>query len=403
MRSGGLLLALAGGLVSPVAAQDTPARVRITFLDVGQGDAIVIRAPAGEVAMIDAGAGSPLRELQRLGVEEVDLLVATHPHRDHIGGIDAVLTARPVGYYLDNGAATGGDLLAQVTASVDNLGVTRLGPSARTIRLGAVTLEIFPPSETAVATGAESVGVLLTFGEFTAFFSGDADREQLDHWADRQAFSELTLLKAPHHGSVTGLSRTFVERSAPEVVVVSVGSDNVLGHPRPEALAVYGSYADQLLRTDRDGHVTVFGHADGGYEVALGERLLPPTQAPLVGDGSTVALHVESGARGGSAPRDLNAQYLVVENRSPSNMPIGRWQVCDLSTRCFRFPDDAVVRAGLRVVVHTGLGMPDGVSFFMNHDRSVWNPDGDEATLFDENGVEVARTVYGPRGEAPGR
>lgn len=54
-------------------------------------------------------------------------------------------------------------------------------------------------------------------------------------------------------------------------------------------------------------------------------------------------------------------------------------------------------------MVHTGLGMPDGVSFFMNHDRSAWNPDGDEATLFDQNGVEVVRTVYGPGGEEPER
>ena len=140
-----------------------------------------------------------------------------------------------------------------------------------------------------------------------------------------------------------------------------------------------------------------------GEQRGLGQVLAIAVLPRVVGDESTVALHVESGARGESAPRDLNAQYLVVENRGPSDMPIGRWQVCDLSTRCFRFPDDAVVRAGLRVVVHTGLGMPDGVSFFMNHDRSVWNPDGDEATLFDENGVEVARTVYGPGGEDPGR
>ena len=89
---------LAGVLVftgySPAQSQEP--FVQVTFLDVGQGDAVVIQSPEGRTVMIDGGRSSPLRFLQQMSVDSIDLLVATHPHADHIGGLDDVLTARPV-------------------------------------------------------------------------------------------------------------------------------------------------------------------------------------------------------------------------------------------------------------------------------------------------------------------
>ena len=95
---GGLLLLTARDAVAQPAQV-----VQVVFLNVGQGDAILVRAPEGQSALIDAGPAAPLEALRELGVTQIDLLVATHPHADHIGGMVDVLNTIPVRFYMDNG------------------------------------------------------------------------------------------------------------------------------------------------------------------------------------------------------------------------------------------------------------------------------------------------------------
>ena len=90
----------------------------------------------------------------------------------------------------------------------------------------------------------------------------------------------------------------------------------------------------------------------------------------------------------------LNAEHVTIINHGTTPVDIGRWRVCDLSSRCFRFPDDARIDGLGRVVVFTGYGMSDGYSFFMNDIRSVWNSNGDEASLYDDEGTMIVRFVY---------
>ncbi|MDX1495828.1 MAG: lamin tail domain-containing protein, partial [Longimicrobiales bacterium] len=96
----------------------------------------------------------------------------------------------------------------------------------------------------------------------------------------------------------------------------------------------------------------------------------------------------------GFRPGDLNRDFAVLANQGDAPVDVSGWRICDLSTRCFRFPPGTSVRPNRRIVVYTGYGTPDGASFFMNNDRRVWNEDGDEATLYDEYGRLVLRHVY---------
>ncbi len=401
----GCFLAATYSGAASVGAQEPS--VQITFLDVGQGDAIVIRSPEGQIAMIDAGRGGPLRYLQQMGVDEIDLLVATHPHADHIGGIDDVLTARPVRFYMDNGqphtTATYERLMATLLRLED---VTYLEAVPRNIDLGSVSLEVLPllPPD-GVDHNNRSVALVLRFGKFTAFLSGDSEERELTDFVRKGVVPDVTLLKAPHHGSANGFTRAFLEAARPEVVVISVGADNPYLHPRPEALAAYGSVAEHILRTDRDGHVTILGYADGHYEVVLGQEVVTsgmdragslPEDQPADPEGThsdLISVTVVADAPGNDH-ENLNGEYVVIQSEVDVVLHIGRWQVCDLSSRCFRFPDDARIEPGRRVVVYTGYGMNDGVSFFMNNSRAVWNNDGDEATIFDARGRPVVRYVY---------
>ena len=388
-----------------VVAQEAP--VSITFLDVGQGDAVVIGTPDGRYAMVDAGPDSPLRQLTRLGVEELELLVATHAHVDHIGGLDDVLTARPVDTFLDNGTPDTSEAYLELMAHVERLDVRYLRAVPRTLLIGDVSIEVLPLPPDARGQNDRSVGLLVRYGDFVALLPGDAHRRELAYWVQQGVVDDVTLLKAAHHGSRNGFTFDFLERALPEVVVISVGAENTRGHPRPEALAAYISLADRILRTDRDGTVTVLGFHDGSYDVVAGAAVTAadpavaepspgadvPTPVPApdaTGLGGLLSVTVYAGAD----EDGLNDEYVVIENRSRTRLGIGLWRLCDLSSRCFRFPPGSTIGAGRSVVVFTGYGTTDGVSFFMNNARPVWNDNGDEATLLDAGGTTIVRHVY---------
>ena len=264
-----LLLALPTPSPAQDAVQDDP-YIQITFLDVGQADAILIRAPEGQTALIDAGRSDPSELLRQMGIEEIDLVVATHPHADHIGGMADLLNAMPVRFYMDNGQAhTTATYRRLVSTLLERPDITYLVAEPRIISLGSAELEVLPLPPIDVDHNNRSVGLVLRFGSFTAFFSGDSEVEELTHFLREGVVPDVTLLKAPHHGSNDAFTPDFLQTSCPEVVVISVG-ENDYGHPRPEALSAYEAIAQWVSRTDVVGQVTVLGAEDGRYEVVAG-------------------------------------------------------------------------------------------------------------------------------------
>ena len=274
--------------------------VRVTFLDVGQADAILIRSPEGQTALVDAGLSSPVPALKELGVEEIDLLVVTHPHADHIGGMADVINSIPVRFYMDNGqphtTATYQNLVSILQERTD---ITYLAAEPRTITLGSAEIEVLRlPSENSTDLNNRSVGLVLRYGSFLAFLSGDSEVQELSFWVQHGLIPDVTVLKAPHHGSHNGFTWEFLQTAQPEVVVISVGA-NSYGHPRPEALQAYSSVAEVVLRTDHDGQVTIVGHKDGRYEVVLGQEAILMGRAlghraeqSIVSAGAVITSHV---------------------------------------------------------------------------------------------------------------
>lgn len=254
-----------------LAAQDAP--VRVTFLDVGQGDAVLIQSPEGRTALIDAGPGVDVpSRLRGLGIDTLDLVIASHPHADHIGGMRQVLRAFPVRFYMDNGrphtTATYSSVMRELR---DRPEVVYLQATPRTIDLGSTRLHVLPlPPGPSSNLNDSSVGIVLEHGDFLGFFSGDSEQPQLAHFLQQDAVPDVTLLKAPHHGSDDAVSELFMQAARPEVVVIPVGWANRYGHPRPAALHTYRAHADHLLRTDVHGRVTVLGYRDGRYQIELG-------------------------------------------------------------------------------------------------------------------------------------
>lgn len=273
-------------LLAAAAVADTPV-VRISFLDVGQGDATVIESPDGKVALVDGGRGTwdVVRMLKQGGVDTVDLVVATHADMDHIGGLDGVLIDLPVRYYLDNGVPHTTREYAELMDVVEWSGVTYLEPVARTITLGGVNIRVLPPWPGARDQNDASVGLLVEYGAFRALLVGDAEQDALNHFL-RLGVPTVSVMKASHHGARNGVTPGWVQATKPRVVVISVGAGNTYGHPDPYALQYYGVYAEAIYRTDRDGGVLVTGRQDGSFDVttwdAAGRPVTDTFPAPEV-------------------------------------------------------------------------------------------------------------------------
>ena len=255
------------GSQRPTAPVNEGDAVELVFLDVGQGDAILIRSPEGKVALIDGGRNGVAEQLQRHDVNSIDLAVASHAHADHIGGMEEVILTFPVSYYMDNGlphtTATYQALMNALQAS----DVIYLEASARTIELGSVLIRVLESPACGTDQNNCSIGLVIQFDEFKALLTGDSEVEEINHFL-QVGVPDVVVLKAAHHGSRNGVTPAWLSATRPEVVVISCGLNNQYGHPDSWALQYYEATADHVYRTDWHGEVTIRGFSDGRYDVS---------------------------------------------------------------------------------------------------------------------------------------
>lgn len=256
--------------------------LELHFIDVGQGDAVLIQSPTGQNMLYDGGRPSEvaLEYLRSIGVTRLDLVIASHTDADHIGGLKAVVEAYRPRFYIDNDIVADSDVYQGLTSSVRALGITELEPTARRIGLGAASLQIVPPpGDESLGTNSNSVGVIVTHGDFRAALTGDVEPEEFSWWLENVSdlLQPVQVYKSSHHGSTNGGTLESVTTFAPETIVISVGEDNTYGHPEPETLALYASVGADVYRTDRSGTVVVSATADGRYTVNA-----QPSSAPAV-------------------------------------------------------------------------------------------------------------------------
>ncbi len=264
---------LASGLVAVVAVtvwwgdvQPADARLRVTVLDVGQGDSILIQTPQGQRVIVDSGpSGSRLvEELDAVLPEDdrrIDLIVVTHPQDDHQAGFIDLLQRYDVRAALvgPNQGTTGASIALQEAIEAEGAPVSQALAGERASLGNGVELDVLAPYETAVLGGADFLnenGIVLRLVDNDISFLLTADIGEagedalLDAWGDIGA----TVLKVPHHGSDGSSTAPFIEAVDPAVAVISVGADNTYGHPAPGTrLRLAGS---RVLRTDLNGRVS---------------------------------------------------------------------------------------------------------------------------------------------------
>lgn len=266
LSSGGRGPVLALVLAVPVAlaliltptAPAGPAVPTVTFLDVGEGTATLVQAPGAGTVLVDAGPGPIADDLWRHGVERIDLLIVSHGHADHVGGLSEIVGRVPVDVAVLPRPPTSDPDLDAVARRLREAGsrvVRCVRP--RNVRFGPLTLRLLPASAVGSsgnqAENDNGVVVVVTSPAGAVLLPGDVEAQALTPLD----IGACDVVAAPHHGSDGGFTPALLADMEPVLVVISVGADNRHGHPDHDTLALLSQAAVPALRTDLDGEVSV--------------------------------------------------------------------------------------------------------------------------------------------------
>ena len=232
--------------------------VKVHFIDVGQADSIYIQLPDNNDILIDGGntadGSTVVNYLRSQNVDDIELMIATHPHEDHIGGLPAVLDAFFVVQIIDSGKTASTKTYSNYATAAKAEGCPWEEDMGQTYTWGNNTLQILTGQESWKNVNDYSVISRLDCGDIEFLFTGDAETPaELNLKGDISA----EILKVGHHGSKSSTSPGFLFRVNPEVAVISVGAGNTYGHPAAETLDKLQAAAVKIYRTDLNGNIIV--------------------------------------------------------------------------------------------------------------------------------------------------
>ncbi len=287
-------------------------RIRLTVLDVGQGDAILVEGGRGTRLLVDGGP-DPGRLLGALDPRlppwdrRIDLLVLTHPHEDHVGGLPALLERYRVGRVFEPGMRGAGPAYAAWEGALRSRGLSseHLAAGDRLSVDGLILRVLWPiggrvpaePGDDGRSVNDVSIVLLGEWGDQRFLLTGDAE-DDVDPELLAAGLPHLDLLKVAHHGSATSTGAALLAATRPSVAIVSVGTPNRYGHPSPATLARLEDAGGRVFRTDRDGTVAASLDGDrldvrGSLADPAGVSALAGESAPSPGPGAvgTVSLY----------------------------------------------------------------------------------------------------------------
>lgn len=255
--------------------------LEVHYIDVGQGDCILIESE-GQNMLIDCGESSESDEvtayLQEHNISKIDYLVGTHPHSDHMGGMSTIVDNFEISDfympYLPDYDIPATKYFEKLLVSLDNKNIKIKNPEVgEKIQLGsAEILFIAPNSEDYSNANNYSIGIILTHGENSFIFTGDAEKLPEEEMINNGLLKDIDVYKAGHHGSSTSSSEEFLEVIKPEYAVIMCGEGNSYNHPNDDAMERIKKYVpeENIFRTDFVG--SIVAKSDGNNITFKTER-----------------------------------------------------------------------------------------------------------------------------------
>ncbi|MFF6016308.1 MBL fold metallo-hydrolase [Lysinibacillus fusiformis] len=384
-----LCIFLLAGCTEAVKTEQVPVtaghEMRVHFIDVGQGDSILIESPNGKTMLIDGGvkgAGQQVVSyLKELGVNKLDQVVATHPDADHIGGLIPVLQTIPIEQFYDSGKVHTSQTFEEMLMAIDQKNIPYYVPkTGDLIEFDKdVTVKVLNANEHATDNNDASIVLKVVYGNVSFLLTGDAgialEKEMM------QNDVTATILKAGHHGSNTSSSEEFIRTVKPEVTILSYGEDNKYGHPHAEVVDRLQAMGSNIYATAESG--TIIVATDGVNYTVNGKEasraVTPKTPSTVL---PTTAVEIVS--------KDLVTEIVGIKNNGQQAVSLNNWQLISLEgNQVFNFPNLSL-QPGKIIYVTSGANAREGDNYLKWTTKQIWLNDGDAAQLRNEKGELVS-------------
>lgn len=279
-----LLLLIPAVLILIFTLNTTAENLKLHFIDVGQGDSILIEAPGGENILLDGGdradkiAVKIINYLKDQNIKKLDYIISTHPHADHIGGLADIIDHFEVKTILDSGKIHSSKTYENYLIKIEQKKIDFKTPRrGNTIKLKKGRIEFIHPDQNInkYDLNNSSLTFVLKYKKQKFLFTGDIEAEIEKKLLQENPKLKVDLIKVPHHGSKTSSFPGWIKSLNPKVAVIQVGADNHYGHPAAEVIELYQQTGTALYRNDLNGNIVVT--ADGRNYTVKVEQLKEKT------------------------------------------------------------------------------------------------------------------------------
>ena len=259
--------------------------LKIYFLDVGHGDASIIISSSGQVAMIDSGPNEKLilSYLKNLNISNIDLLIASHAHPDHITGMDKIIAQYKPKAFIDPGIPHTTRSYKRMINAIEKYNINYYEGTSRKVNLGSISFTILPPANPSIKKSKlnnNSTVVRLDFKDFSCLFTGDIEKKREEQLLiNSRDILNVDILKVAHHGSSSSSSPLFVKSVEPKISIISCKNGSWYGYPHRKTIALLRNLGTEIYRTDLHG--TIFVETDGiDYQVFTEKESIraPPSE-----------------------------------------------------------------------------------------------------------------------------
>ncbi|WP_339145623.1 MULTISPECIES: MBL fold metallo-hydrolase [unclassified Sutcliffiella] len=363
-------------------AKEVKAPLLVHFIDVGQGDAILLQTPNGSNILVDTGpkksAAQLLAYLKEIKVNSIDLLVITHPDFDHIGGIPSLLEKIPVKKILDSGKAHTTLTFIQYKQYVwNNIVPVQYAKEKMKLQVDPdLKIKVLNSGSEEKGTNNASIVLHLTYGDIQYLLMGDTEEEE-EKRLSRKYNLESTILKVAHHGSNSSSTASFLMDVQPKIAVISAGKNNDFHHPHLPVISRLIESGADIYNTAESGSI-VFS-TDGKLLYVNNRPWLYANQNKKDSSKSVVITDL-----------DVKGEMVTIENKSDKTVDMSYWKlVSKKGYQTYDFPVGYKLQSGETIYIASGAQKQHFKRYIHWLSDYLWNNDGDKAQLYDDKGELV--------------